>query len=791
MNPKILVPFSIIVVIGIGIIYLHHWLTLSCPSFQGEANVRGLKAPVEVYRDSYGVPHVYAQDPHDLFLAQGYVMAQDRLWQMDLLRRLGQGRLAEVFGEKALEMDLFARTIGLGREAKRDIMSISTESRIALRAFSNGVNAFIETHQDRLPLEFRLLGYRPGPWRPEDSLAISRVILLILARNAASEILRAQLSSCLGTNKAAELLPPYCPVHFPPDLPDVIHGKSSFSVIGGGSNNWVVDGVKSTTGMPLLANDPHLGVFLPSIWYENHLDGGGYRVIGVSFPGTPGVVIGHNERIAWGVTNMEADVQDLYWEQVCSHDPYLYLYKGRLEKMKVTKEEIWVKEKKDPIILEVRLTRHGPLIDHLIPGLVQPLALQWTSFEESCDELQAFLMLDRTQDWKGFRDALSHYQGAPQNFVYADKDGNIGYWGAGRIPIRSSDFGLYPVDGASGKYDWVGYIPFEELPHLYNPPEHFIATANNNPLGDHYPYYISLEWAPPFRIQRITKLLQAKERLSLLDFQEIQADVLSIPARILTPYLLKLDSSDPRIQEAQSYLRDWDFRFPVDSVPATIYQMALLHLLKKTFGDELGELLPQYLEIRYGLLNSPHQRGVELLVKIIDDPISPWFDDISTGTQEGRDDILLRSLQDTLEELERRLGPEMKDWRWGKLHRCLFRHPFGERWPLNYIFNLPPVPLMGEKYTINHAGFDPAHPFTVNTIASYRQVIDLGDLSRSVCVHPPGQSGHPLHPHYRDLLTLWSKGEYHPIYFYKRDVQAHSPHLLRLIPQNKVDDEEQ
>lgn len=790
MKPRRVLPMVLILALGAGLLYLHYWLTLSHPSLQGEVTVRGLKARVEVYRDPYGVPHIYAQDPHDLFLAQGYVMAQDRLWQMDLLRRLGQGRLAEVFGEKALELDRFIRTIGLGRMAKRDIMTISTESRIALTAFSHGVNAFIETHQDRLPLEFRLLAYRPDPWRPEDSLTISKVISMILARNAASEILRIQLSSHLGATKAAELLPPYCPLTSSFDFSAGNHSRPFLSQAGRGSNNWVVDGVKSATGSPLLANDPHLGVFLPSIWYENHLDGGGFCVAGVSFPGAPAVVIGHNEMVAWGVTNMEADVQDLYWERVSPHDPYLYLFEGKWQRMKVTQDEIWVKGRKDPMLFEVRLTRHGPLIEHLIPELGHPLALRWTSLEEPVDEVLPFLMLNRARDWKSFRDALGHYQGTPQNFVYADTEGNIGYWGAGRIPMRSSDFGLYPVDGASGKYEWVGYIPFEELPHLYNPPEHFIATANNNILGEEYPHYISHEWALPFRFQRIAELLREKEKLTLHDFQEIQGDVLSLPARILTPYLLTLNSSDPTMNEAQVYLRDWDHRFHIDSVPATIYQMTILHILRETFGDELGKLLPQYLDIRYALLNSPHQRGFDLLLKIIDDPANPWFDDIKTGTREARDEILLRGLQAALKELVSKLGPEMEEWRWGRIHRCLFAHPLGERWPLNYIFNPPPVPLMGEKYTINHAGFDPVHPFNVKTIASYRQIIDLGDPSRSVYVHPPGQSGHPLHTHYRDLLPLWSQGRYHPSYFYKRDVQAHSPHLLVLIPCANRNDEE-
>lgn len=481
---------------------------------------------------------------------------------------------------------------------------------------------------------------------------------------------------------------------------------------------------------------------------------------------------------------MEADVQDLYQERVCTHNPYLYLYKGKWKRMKVVKEEIWVKGRRDPVILEVRLSCHGPLIDHLIPGLTQPLALRWTSLEETSDELLAFLMLNRAQNWKDFTNALSYYKGIPQNFVYADKDGNIGYWGAGRIPIRSSEFGLYPADGASGKYEWIGYIPFEQLPHLYNPPQHFIATANNNPLRDNYPYYIGLEWAPPFRIRRIVELLQRKERLSIEDFQEIQRDVFSIPAQVLTPYLLKLDPSNSRVQEAQAYLRKWDFRFTPDSVPATIYQMTLLHLLRKTFGDELAELLPRYLNVRYGPLNSPHQRGIELLLKIINDHTNPWFDDVRTTARENRDDILLLSLQGALEELRKRLGPEMEQWQWGRLHRCRFRHPLGEKWPLNYLFNPSPVPLAGEKYTINHAGFDPLLPFTVNTIASYRQIIDLRNFSRSMCVHSLGQSGHPLHPHYRDLLPLWSEGRYHPIYFSKKDIQAHSLHLLRLIPQD-------
>jgi len=778
---------GLVVIAMIGVACVYYWLTCSHPCVEGEMKLDGLRAPVEVCRDRYGVPHIYARNTHDLFFAQGFVMAQDRLWQMDLFRRLGEGKLAEVFGEEAINADVFSRTLGLERAAEREVDTLCEASRAVLEAFSEGINAYIATHRDRLPLEFRLLGYRPELWKPRASLVIGKVIFLILARNAASEIARAELVSRLGARRAAELFPPYSGEMVSDALTEPAHAWSPFRMFAGGSNNWVVGGVKSVTGKPLLANDPHLGVFLPSIWYENHLDGEAYRVTGASFPGTPAVIIGHNGRIAWGITSMEADVQDLYVERVSPDNPLLYDCEGSWEKMMVVREKIRVKGERDPMIVEVRRTRHGPIINRLMPGLDQALALRCVVLEGTSDNLSAFLLLNRAQNWREFQDALKRYQGPPQNFVYADAEGNIGYWGAGKLPIRRTDFGLCPVDGTSGKYEWVGFVSFEMLPHCYNPRQHFIVTANNRPLESDYPYYISREWAPPFRFQRITERLRNRERLSLRDLQDIQADVVSIPARLLTPYLLELESRAPRVQEAQRYLKGWDVQFSVDSVPATIYHMTLRYLVEKTFGDDLKDALPRYLDVRFGLLNSPHTRGVELLLKIIDDPINAWFDDIRTEAREDRDEILRHSLHAALEELMRELGPDMREWKWGKVHRCVFEHPFGKRWPLGHLFNLRPIPLGGEKYTVNHAGFTLTRPLAVNTIASYRQVIDLSDFARSVAIHAPGQSGHPLHSHYRDLAPLWARGKYHPMYFSKRDVQVNTRHLLRLVPQREED----
>ena len=760
----------------------YFFLRRSFPTIEGALRVPGLKSRVEIYRDRWGVPHIYADNIEDLFFAQGYVHAQDRLWQMEFVRRIGHGTLSEVLGEATLDKDRFLRTIGLRRAAEADLALLDEETRLVLESYARGVNAFIESHWDRLPLEFILLGFKPAPWKPVDSLVWGEIMSWELGRNWRMELLRAKLIQKLGEGKAQELIPPYPedgPLIVPPEAKGYsLLGNPSLPPDEGGlaSNNWVVDGAKSATGKPLLSNDPHLAIQMPSIWYEIGLHGGGFDVVGASFPGAPGVVIGHNNHIAWGVTNAGPDVQDLYIEKVNPDNPHQYEYKGKWEDMEVIEEEIKVKGRAEPERLEVRITRHGPIISEVVEGLKQPLALRWTALE-GIQLLRSVLLLDRARNWEEFREALRYWDVPSQNFVYADVDGNIGYQMPGRIPIRAKGQGLVPVPGWTGEYEWEGYIPFEELPSLYNPPTHYIVTANNKIVPDDYPYFISYEWNAPYRAQRIAELLAAKDKLSVEDFERIQADVYSIPGERFCRYLLRLKPQGWLQERAMKQLRAWDFRNGADSTGAAIFQVFYLKLVENTFADELGEeLLKDYLGAKMGVL---HHMALE---RIIDDADNPWFDDVSTPERETRDEIVRRSFQEALDFLGRRFGDHPEQWAWGRLHQAAFEHPLGVVKPLHLIFNRGPFPYGGSGFTVNAASFDYEEPFAVKRIASYRQIVDLSDFANSLSMHTTGQSGQPFHKHYADMISSWRAVEYHPMLFDRERIAADREGLLILIP---------
>ena len=768
----------------------------SFPKADGAIQVAGLKSKVEVYRDQHGIPHLYADNLEDLFFAQGYVHAQDRLWQMEFNRRIGNGTLSEVLGETTLSTDRFLRTIGLHRAAKADWAVLDDQTRLALESYAAGVNAFIESHEDKLPLEFTILGFKPAPWTPLDTLVWGKVMAWDLSGNWETELLRAELLDRLGEEKVQDLLPPYPdegPFIIPPEaksyaglgagILDEYAKVEAFFDWGGegiGSNNWVVDGTKTTTGTPLLANDPHLGLGLPSIWYEMGLHGGGFDLVGASFPGAPWVIIGHNQHIAWGMTNVGPDVQDLYIEKVNPSNPYQYETQGQWEDMEVVQEEIKVKGRDEPVVLKVRLTRHGPIINDVVESLKdspQALAFRWTALEGG-RLLQSVYMLNQARNWEDFRAALRHWVVPAQNFVYADVEGNIGYQTPGDIPIRANGQGLVPVPGWTGEYEWTGYIPFDELPSAYNPPTHFVVTANNKVVPDDYPYFISYEWSAPYRAQRIVHLLTAKDKLSVQDFCQIQADTYSVPGEKLVPYLLDLEPQGMLEEQAMEQLRAWDFRNEVDSPGAAIFQVYYLQLVENTFADELGEeLFEDYLG-----RDEFHHVALE---RLMEQPNSPWFDDMSTSEGEGRDEIARRSFEGAIAYLSDRFGGTPSQWTWGQLHTMTFVHnPLGQSGigPLEMLFNRGPFPARGSGCTVDAASFPYTEPFAMNNGVSYRQIIDLGDWGNSLFIHTTGQSGHPLHRHYADMTDPWQDVEYHPMHFDRASIEADREGMLILTP---------
>jgi penicillin amidase len=798
----ILAVSILVLVIAIGGWF--YWMTRRpWPKIDGTFQVAGLQAPVEIVRDRWGIPHIYAENDHDLLFAQGYVHAQDRFYQMEFSRRIGQGRLAEMLGDSALEDDKYIRTLGWWRTAQEEANMLEGETKMLLEAYAEGVNAYVESHRDALAVEFailRLTGTKVEiePWAPVHSLAWGKVMALNLGGNMDNEIWRARIAAELGQEALAELETPY-----PADLPVIVPGSSgwnpsrgdrltaliehtlAFKGAGGiGSNNWVIAGSRTTTGMPLLANDMHLGIQMPSIWYEVGLHcvplgeaNCSFNVTGFSFAGVPGVIVGHNDRIGWGVTNLGPDVQDVYIERVNPENPNQYEVNGEWVDFEMTREEILVAGKDEPEVIEVRVSRHGPVLNEVIEDLPvgpdQVLALKWTALEPS-EVFKAVLMLDTARNWGEFREALTFWHVPSQNFVYADVEGNIGYQAPGRIPIRARGDGQMPVPGWTDEYEWTGYIPFEELPSRFNPAEGFIVTANNAVVDDSYPYLISLDWNRGYRAQRITEMIEALGQVSVDDIKEIHGDNKSLPAGEIIPYLTALKPEEPHLGHALEHLAIWDLQEDRDSAEAALYEATLAHLVAAIF-DELPE----------DLRPDGNSWTMVLLRKLLAQPENHWWDDSSTPTIESRDDILLRALQEGYAWLEERYGDEVDRWAWGKMHTSTFENQsLGQSGIglIEAIFNRGPVPTSGGSDIVNATSWSLEEPAIVTSIPSERMILDLTNWQSSLSMHTTGQSGHPFHKHYGDMILPWRDIEYHQMHWDRSAIEADAEGTLRLEP---------
>lgn len=815
----LIAALSVLILLAAGVLW-YFLYRAGHPQHHGARRLRGLTAPVTVRRDTWGVPHIQAQNLMDLFRAQGYVHAQDRLWQMELNRRVGAGRLSELFGHKTLEGDRFLRRMGLRQAAEADWAAIDAETRKVLEAYAAGVNAFLA--QNRLPLELRILGHKPEPWTPVDSLTWGKVMAMSLTANWEAQLLRAWLVEQAGPEWAAELesrYPEGQPLIVPPGavaqrstplmpgavppataaslaeirrLLDAAAPYLSFGTWGTASNNWVVSGKRTVTGKPLLANDPHLQLGQPSIWYECHLTAPGLDVAGASFAGTPGIVIGQNQHIAWGVTNSQVDVQDLYIERFHPQQPGLYEFRGEWLQAEHRVETIKVKGQADHTE-EIWVTHHGPVLTPAVglPKDAPALALRWTAHLPGT-LTTGMLRLNTASNWGEFLGALELWDVPGQNFVYADVDGNVGYTLTGRIPIRTGGGqSLVPVPGWTGEHEWAGFIPWDELPRCYNPDTGYIVTANNKIVDDAYPYSLGHSAINGFRAQRIIELIEATPKHDLDSFARMQNDVCSLPARELLPTLRKLPGSGP----AWAALRSWDGVLSEDSAGAAVYEVMLLHLARTVFAGPLGRAkgsapgdhgpVHRYLSYPFNLAGNAHPllgRPLVVLLRLLRERPAHWP---LPAAPDGSDpwEFALRQAVVTAEaELHRRLGAPDR-WRWGRLHTATLGHPMGAVKLLRPIFNVGPFPVPGDGETVLQAGIIPHAPYASEAwMPSYRQVCDLSDLSQSRSVYPGGQAAHPGHRHYADLLPLWRRGELHPMVFAEDDVRRHTIALLQLLP---------
>ncbi|HJV05607.1 MAG TPA: penicillin acylase family protein [Actinomycetota bacterium] len=763
------------------------------PPMQGEMLVPGLSRPVEVLRDRWGVPHIYADSLNDLFLAQGYVIASERLFQIELLWRLGSGRLSEVFGEPALPLDRFVRTVGWNRAAEQQAARWDRRSLAVAGAFGAGIRAWIGA-MPAPPPEYALLGLRPmvPPEGGEAVLGAAAGVFLAwtLSRNWDHELLRAEIAERLGPETMRTLFP-----DLDTEAAAIEAAKEGgfdrvallrnavLPASGQGSNSWVVDGSRTETGKPLLANDPHLAVSVPSAWFECHLVGPGIDVAGVTLPFSPGILIGHNDRIAWGFTNTEGDVQDVYLERL-SEDSTMAEHRGRWEPVTIHREEIAVRGRDQPEVMEVRETRHGPVIDayligvgdpEVVPGLRHTCSLRWVGAEHGIEPSTIFAM-NTAGSWEDFRAAVHDAWRCPgQNMVYADVDGNVGYQLTGLYPIRRRGDGTVPVPGWTDQYEWEGWIPYDDLPRALNPEDGFLCTANNKVHDEGYPYVISRDFLPPYRARRIAELVTERERHTRETFGAMQTDTRSLPAAAIVPHLVAVEPAGERQKQAIRLLEEWDLDLGADSAAAALYEVWCHHIALVVLGRILGdETLLAHL---YGRRQWTNAFQYQVLPNLLRFPTARWF---GRNGVEARDDVLREALDATLDELTAVLGEDMGAWRWGALHRARFRGRLALASP--DLFTAGEVEMGGDEQTVLQSMFEPGASYDVVVTASWRQILDLSDWDASVGIHAPGQSGNPASPHWADLLPLWAEGMHHPMPFSRLAVEEAAEATLRLLP---------
>ena len=780
----------IVIVLGGGYV----WLRGSLPELSGKIAVAGLNGRVEIVRDRHAVPHIYAASVADAAFGLGYAHAQDRLWQMEMSRRVGAGRLSEVVGPPGLGIDRFLRTLSVYHFAESAVAGLDGATRTQLEAYAAGVNSFLETRSGPLPPEFLILGHAPEPWRPADSLVWAKMMAWDLGANWRNELLRSRLATKgkLTARQISELYPPY-PGDAPVALPDLaeLYRKLPLESLwaalpsgpdrANGSNNWVVSGQRTESGKPLLANDPHLGLSAPSVWYFAHLEAPGLKVIGTTLPGIPAVVLGRNERIAWGFTNTGPDVQDLFIEKLDPQNPGAYLTPNGPRPFQVRREVIKVKDA-EPVTLDVRLTRHGPVISDVSEQAAEVasgpfvLAMAWTALSATDTTAQALVRMNGAGNWSEFVAALRHFQVPQQNIVYADVDGNIGYYAPARVPLRSPENdvgGMMPVPGWQAKYDWQGFVPFEELPQAFNPARGHVATANHKIVPPGYRHFLTREWAPPYRARRIEELLAASERHSIDSFQRLQMDDTSFLARDFLPLMRPALAQAKVADQVKAMMASWDGSMAHDRPEPLLFAAWYRELTRLVAADELGELFKDY----WG------QRPL-FMMNVLSGQ-QHWCDDITTPAAESCTEIVAKAVEQAVAGLAEAWGDDPTAWRWGQAHQAHSAHrPFSKQPVLGDLFDLR-LANSGGTYTVNAARYRIANteaPFDNYHGPSLRAIYDLSQPDRSLYIHTTGQSGNLLSPHYGDFAARWRDGEFIAMTMQRNEIEAGALGTLVLQP---------
>lgn len=741
-----------VIAAGLGFVYLKS----SLPQVAGRIAVPGLEQPVSIVRDGFGIPRISAASEHDAYFALGWVHAQDRLWQMELQRRAGAGRLAEVMGPAALGTDKFMRTLGLYRLTEASLLHLGPEVTAAVEAYVAGVNAWIARHDGALPPEFLLLGFRPEPWRPADTLVWGRLMGLQLAGNWREELLRARLVQRLPPERIQDLWAPS-----PPGAPTtvVVEDGAAAAMLAAipelaqphlASNVWALAGSRTESGKPLLANDPHLGFNAPILWYLVSITAPGFEVHGGTVPGVPFHLMGHNGTIAWGVTTTHSDLMDLFVEKP-GPTPDTYLTPDGPAPFLMREEVIRVKGQ-EPVSLNVRATRHGPVISDVLgkAGQGQILALSSATLTAEDTSPRAVFLMNRAKTWPQFVEALRHFDAPQQNFAYADIHGTIGFYTPGLVPIRRKGDGLLPRPGWTGEWDWVGWVPFAELPHVADPPEGRIVNANNQVVPESYPYLIAAHWPEPYRAARIIEVLDSRARHGLEDMGPLQMDLLSPVALRFKPLIASLELQGEAARGAQRLIADWDGTVRRDRPEPLIFEAWMIRFQQALIEDDLGDLAESFTLARPLFLEQALTRR------------QSWCDDSRTPAPESCTDIAARAFAAAVAELVEEHGEDIAAWRWGERHYALFDHALFKEVPLLDRLARLTIPSDGGDFTVNRGTFNGAAPnvFTHSHGAGLRAVYDLSDLTNSRFMIATGQSGNLLSGHYDDLLEAWRDGAY-------------------------------
>ena len=767
------------------------------PQTSGSLQLKGLRDTIKIYRDHWGIPHIYAQNLDDLLFAQGFVHAQDRFWQMELSRRTATGTLCEAFGKDALDLDITSRTLGFSRLGIQDIALLSPKVRGLMEAHIAGINAYLKKYKDQLPIEFTLTQVTPKKWTLEDSMAYSRLMAWQMSHAWHSSWIRHQVVEKIGAKKAADL-----DIHYSKDNPSIVpegievNSLTDSSIFkasqhpllqqNGGSNSWAISPNKSTTQHALLCNDPHLGMTAPAIWYENHLHCPDYHATGVSVAGFPLVVIGHNEHIGWGITLAFTDCEDLFVEKFKNDGSYKYLVGKKWKKAKVQKEKIVIKGEEKPHIEKVITTHHGPIISNMLEKTEQRVALQSMALQPA-RLMQAWWQINTAQNWTEFVHGVS-FMDAPQfNLTYADIEGNIGYWLTGKVPIRKNGNGKLPVLGWKKEGEWIGTVPLMEMPHSLNPSKNYVLTANNKVVGDNYPHYLGDAWMNGFRAKRLEDLLEEKGSVSVRDCQHFQADLYCISGKAFADMYKELYDTltvqEEHFPKALYLLAYWDGYLTKESIGGCLYRITRYFITRNILEKTIGEKLMK--NILGNGINPPMNAGNEFfghdavtILRMLKDEKNWWIKEAG-----GKEDLLLRSLQEAMKWLKENVSPNLQDWEWGNLRQLTFAHSLGVRKPLDAVFNIGPFSIGGDGDTPWQVGNvnGEIENASLNS-ASYRMIIDFSDFSKSKAVMPPGQSGHVGSEHYQDQVKMWLNGKLRPMLWTQEQVMAYSEEVLKGEP---------